>query len=1104
MKKFILSTLALLISMGIVRAQEQENRYAEITNPKLIHLNKEKPRASFFSFSNANAAINAGNSSKGSDFLLLNGTWKFNYVDNFNDRPKNDFYNIDFNAAAWKDIQVPGNWEVQGFGVPIYVNATYEFTSPGHPPYWDKPNPPLVPKDFNPVGTYRKEFNIPESWLEKDIILSSDGTKGAAYFYLNGNFLGMTKDSKLPARFNLNLFAQPGKNVLAIQIHRFSDASYLECQDFWRISGLERDVYVYARPKTHIADYFVKAGLDATYTNGEFSLQIDIENSSPNMPIMIMEAPKEGEDKEELEEKLNQKMRQLRKNNSEQITINYTLSDDLGKTISSESRDVKLFDEASVSFRQSIPNVKKWSAEEPNLYTLAIELKDEDGNTLEATSQKVGFRTAEIKNKQFLVNGQPVLIKGVNVHEHNEYTGHYVTEDLMRKDFELFRKYNVNTVRTCHYPQPELFYKLADEYGIYVIDEANIESHGMGYGLRKGGTLANNPLFLEDHLNRTIGMVERDKNHACVVTWSLGNEAGNGYNFYETYKWIKNRDTSRPVQYERAELEWNTDIFCPMYDNPDEIEKYAQNPASDRPLILCEYAHAMGNSLGNFTEYWDIIRKYPLLQGGCIWDWVDQGLVKTNDKGEKYWAYGGDFGPAGTPSAGDFCINGVVFPDRTVKPHSEEMRKVYQNVWFKNFDATNGSVDIYNENFFIDLSQYTVSYTVKTNGKTLSSGNINVNAQPQQTQKISIPGFAALTKNNQPLSVVFEVKQKETTRLIPSGWIVARDQFLVNNYPALNLSNLKAADVQENGNLVTVSGQNFKAIFDKNSGVMTSYKVNGTEYVNSGFGLRPFFWRAPIDNDYGARLPKRLNAWKDASYQDLKAENFQVAKGDATTISCTYSYPQTKAVQTVTYTVYNNGTVRVENSFDASKSETELIPRIGMRMQLPIKVVNAEYYGRGPWGNYEDRKTSTFVDRYTSPIGEMVTKYVLPQENTHHTDAKWLAVSQKSGNGLLFVADDVFQFNVSNYLLETVSNGESMNNDAAVGDAPRNKHINDYKPSDKVDLFIDYRMQGVGGNNSWGKLPLEQYLIRPASTQVKYGFTIVPIKNSGEIEQYFE
>ena len=494
-----------------------------------------------------------------------------------------------------------------------------------------------------------------------------------------------------------------------------------------------------------------------------------------------------------------------------------------------------------------------------------------------------------------------------------------------------------------------------------------------------------------------------------------------------------------------------------------------------------------------------------MLQGGSIWDWVDQGLLEKDEDGTEYWTWGGDYGEKGTPSSGNFCINGVVFPDRTVKPHTEEMRKVYQNVWFKNFDSTNATVDIYNENFFIDLSQYNIAYTIKSDGKVLTTGKIDVNVAPQETKKVSVDNFAKVTNTSAQLSVEFEVTQKEETRYIPAGWVVARDQFLVNNYPALQLAgNMKPASMKEGENEIEVSGKGFKALFNKSTGVMTSYKYRNTEYVNNEFGLRPFFWRAPLDNDYGAKLPQKLKAWQTDSYQDLSVDDITVVSGnETTTITTKYTYPASKSTWEVMYTIYNNGTIKVDNTFDASKSDTELIPRIGMRMQLPASVINAEYYGRGPWGNYSDRKTSTFVDRYQSPISEMVTKYVAPQENNHHTDAQWLALTQKSGRGLLFVADDKFEFNASNYLLETISNGETLNNDSPVGTVPLNKHINAYKPSQLVDLFIDYTMQGVGGNNSWGALPMDDYLIKPASTPVTYSFTIIPINNTSEIKSYF-
>lgn len=1049
-----------LLNFSNTLAQKQENRYSEITNPNLTDINKLVPRSSFFSYKSVDEAINATLTSKGSDFQLLNGVWKFHFTKDFESRPKNDFYKKDFDASSWKNINVPGNWETQGFGTPIYVNATYEFTSPGHKPFWDRTNPPLVPKEFNPTGTYRTEFNIPESWKGKDVVLSFDAVKGAAYFYLNGEFIGMNKNSKTPVRFDITDKAVCGKNILAVQIHRWSDATYMECQDFWRLSGFERDVYVYARPKAHIEDFFALATLDSQYKNGKLSLNVKVKT-----PINKMLS----------------------------YNIAYKVLDTNGKEVLKGKKNITSSN-SNVEFANSIPNVKQWSAEEPNLYTLTIELTDNLGKTIEATATKIGFRTAEIKDKLFKINGKAVLVKGVNLHEHDEHTGHYVTEELMRKDFELFRKYNVNTVRTCHYPQPELFYKLADEYGIYVIDEANIETHGMGYNLKKGGTLGNDPQFLHAHLERTKEMVERDKNHACVVTWSLGNEAGNGYNFYETYRWIKSVDTSRPVQYERAGLEWNTDIYCPMYRTPEEIEKYAMDTYSDRPLIQCEYAHAMGNSLGNFVDYWDIIRKYPLLQGGCIWDWVDQGIAQTDENGDKFWAFGGDFGEKGTPSAGDFCCNGVVLPDRTTLPKTEEMRKVYQNVWFKNFDAKKGTVDVYNENCFIDLSQYDIEYEVKSNGQVIKSGKLNVNVQPQETKSVSIPKISKYLQKTMPSVINFYVKQKKITRLIPQGWVVASDQFVINESKGYQLSkNVKPATLTTNGNDITVSGKNFKAVFNKTTGQMISYQLKGTELISAGYGLRPFFWRAPIDNDYGAGLPTKLKAWKNASYQELKAENIQIKSDKETSISYEYRFDEVGVVWKVSYTIYDNGVIQVQNHFDGSKSELPLVLRVGMRMQMPVDMINASYYGRGPWSNYSDRKTSSFIDKWEAPISEMHEKYIFAQENGHHTDTEWLEITSKNGKGLKFVANDKFEFNVSNILLETICNDDNWHNDAPVGTAPVNKHINAYKASEKVDLFIDYKMQGVGGNNSWGAWPEPQYRIVPKETKVDYGFTIVPL-----------
>ena len=858
-KKHLLLTCLAVLPLAL---SAQDKRYEQIINPKLTSINKEAPRSTFTSYtSEADAVIN--DRVNGTFRLSLNGKWKFNYVENFDDRPT-EFMNERTDVGRWPDINVPGNWELQGFGTPIYVNQPYEFCSPGYEPYWDKPEPPFVPKVWNPTGTYRREFTLPNDWNDKEIFLSADGVRGAAFYYLNGKFIGMSKDAKTPARFNVSAIARKGKNIIAIQVHRFSDANYLECQDFWRISGIEREIYLYAQPQIHLTDFKVESPLNDSYRDGILKVKVKLTNESgQNTPIVV----------------------------------GYRLLDSKDRQIAQSSTQIT-GDQTEVEFTpKTINEPLKWTAETPNLYTLVISLKRTNGDVIEATSCKVGFRTVEIKNKQLLVNGQPILVKGVNYHEHNETTGHYVPEELMKKDFELWKKYNVNTVRTCHYPQQERFYELCDEYGIYVIDEANIESHGMGYDLRVGGTLGNNPLFMRAHIDRTMNMYERDKNHPCIITWSLGNEAGNGLNFYVTYNTLKALD-SRPIQYERAQLEWNTDIYCPMYATPAYLEKYAQNPDMTRPLILCEYAHAMGNSLGNFQDYWDVIEKYPILQGGCIWDWVDQGFATKAADGRKYWSYGGDYGENGTPSDGNFCINGVVYPDRSVKPQTEEMGKVYQNIKFFGFDKQTSTVKIRNDFFFTNLDKYDFYYIVRDHGKEVYRGKIeNIKAAPGKTVTTGLlKGIPKEKFTTGDVRIEFYAAVREKEPFLPAGTVIAREQADVHSFYKEAAPAQTPAVCKDEGAKTVFSGPNFKATFDKQSGLLESYQYQKTEYIQNGQGPRPFFWRAPTDNDYGAQLPVRLKAWKEASYQDLKAESFDVTQGpEGSTVKVAYRFPQTDA-----------------------------------------------------------------------------------------------------------------------------------------------------------------------------------------------------------------
>lgn len=1059
---YLLFAICNLMMANGAFAQEAD-RYSQITNPKLTSINRVAPRSTYTSYvSEADAVIN--DRVNGTYRLSLNGKWKFDYVENFADRPTT------FRGDAckkWADIEVPGNWEVQGFGTPIYVNTGWAFVSWAGDKYLKQPNPPYVPEKWNPTGTYYREFNIPENWGNKEIFLSADGVRGAAFFYVNGRFIGMSKDAKTPSRFNITSVARPGKNEIAIQIHRFSDANYLECQDFWRLSGIEREIYLYAQPSVHISDLKVVSPLDDNYRNGLLKVDVKLTNNSGKV---------------------------------EPITVSYRLLDAQDKQVAQSSTRINS-DQATVDFTEkTIKTPLHWTAETPNLYTLVVSLKQQNGDVIEAISCKVGFRTVAMINNQLTVNGQPILVKGVNYHEHSEKTGHYVDEALLRKDFELWKKYNVNTVRTSHYPQQERFYELCDEYGIYVIDEANIESHGKGYDLRVGGTLGNNPLFMQAHIDRTTNMYERDKNHPCIIVWSLGNEAGNGVNFYVTYNTLKALDGTRPVQYERASLEWNTDIYCPMYSSPFDIERYAKNPEMTRPLILCEYAHAMGNSLGNFQDYWDIIEKYPLLQGGCIWDWVDQGIEEFTADGKKYWTFGGDYGEQGTPSDNNFCINGVIYPDRTVKPHTEEMGKVYQNIKFEDFDPQTCTVKIRNEFFFTNLNKYDFYYVVSEHGKEIYRGTMRgIQGEPRKTVTSGfLQGIPSKKAALGDVQIAFYAAIRDAEPFLPKGHIVAREQMQVSDYQKPAADKLIAATPTETDTQVVFGNKQFKAVFDKESGMLISYIFNKREYIYNGQGPRPFFWRAPNDNDYGAQLTRRAKAWKEASYQPVKAESFQVTNNQ---VKVVYTYPETDARWEITYQVYENGAIKVDNNFEAASSNVPYIPRAGLRMQLSNDFKNLTYYGRGPEENYCDRKTSQFIGEYSREIKDMFEPYVRPQENNHRTDVRWYSLTGK--DGLLVVADDTFEFNISNYPLETVDSGENKDIRKPDPRASGILHIVDAKPEPFVDCFIDGAMTGVGGDNSWGAMPHEKYRVRTGEENaIQYGFMLIPYAKKADYKSF--
>ena len=844
--KFLISAAVCAYSTQVLHAEDTKLPYWK--DIQTVAVNKEYPRTAFMTYDNRNQAL-TGEYENSPYYKLLNGTWNFYYADAYKDLPAN-IEQPDANIA-WKEIKVPGNWEVQGYGVAIYTNHGYEFKP-------RNPQPPQLP-ETNPVGVYQRDIEIPADWDGRDIFLRLEGAKSGVYVYVNGQEVGYSEDSKNPAEFLINNYLKPGKNSLVIKIFRWSTGSYLECQDFWRMSGIERDVFLFSQPKTHIKDFNVVSTLDDTYKNGIFKLNVDVTNHTAA---------------------------------NKEVTVAYELLDAAKKVVAEGNTPcpVTADGQKSISFEAALSNVKTWTSEHPNLYRLLISLKDGE-KTSEIIPYTVGFRRFEIKptdqiaenGKPYVclfVNGQPIKLKGVNIHEHNPETGHYVPEELMRKDFTLMKQNNINSVRLCHYPQDRKFYELCDEYGIYVYDEANIESHGMYYNLSRGGTLGNHPEWLKPHMDRTINMYERNKNHPSVAIWSLGNEAGNGYNFYQTYLWLKEREVkgmNRPVNYERALWEWNTDMYVPQYPSAAWLEEIGKK-GSDRPIAPSEYSHAMGNSNGNLAAQWRAIYKYPNLQGGYIWDWVDQGILETDENGRTYWAYGGDYG-TNAPSDGNFLCNGIVAPDRTPHPAMTEVKYAHQNVGFEAIDPAAGKFLVKNRFYFTNLKKYMISYTVKANGKTIKGGKVSLDIEPQGSKELNINLNGLKPKAGTEYFVDFVVTTTEPEPLIPAGHDIASEQFRLPIEP-LAMTGHKASGkttVSTDGDIITVLSPRMQFVFNKKSGLVTSYKVNGTEYFAEGFGIQPNFWRAPTDNDYGNGGPKREQIWKQSS------KNFNVADVTTTT-----------------------------------------------------------------------------------------------------------------------------------------------------------------------------------------------------------------------------
>ncbi|MCY6350881.1 DUF4981 domain-containing protein [Bacteroides fragilis] len=1072
---------------------------------QVVAVNKEYPRSSFMTYENRANAL-TGKFEKSKYYQLLNGTWKFYFVDSYKNLPAN-ITDPSVSTADWTDIKVPGNWEVQGHGVAIYTNHGYEFQP-------RNPQPPTLP-EANPVGVYRRDIDIPADWDGRDIYLHLAGAKSGVYVYINGQEVGYSEDSKNSAEFLINKFVKPGKNVLTLKIYRWSTGSYLECQDFWRISGIERDVFLYSQPKAALKDFRVTSTLDDTYKDGIFKLGADLRNNGSAASNMALV---------------------------------YELLDAKGNVVATgeKTADVAAGETRTVSFDQTLPGVKTWTSEAPNLYKLVMTVK-ENGKVNEIIPFNVGFRRIEIKPIEQLagngkpyvclfINGQPLKLKGVNIHEHNPATGHYMTEELMRKDFELMKQHNLNTVRLCHYPQDRRFYELCDEYGLYIYDEANIESHGMYYDLKKGGTLGNNPEWLKAHMDRTINMFERNKNYPSLTFWSLGNEAGNGYNFYQTYLWLKDADKNimdRPVNYERAQWEWNSDMYVPQYPGAQWLEAMGKR-GSDRPIAPSEYSHAMGNSNGNLWDQWKAIYKYPNLQGGYIWDWVDQGIDAVDENGRHFWTYGGDYG-VNTPNDGNFCCNGIVSPDRTPHPAMAEVKYVHQNVAFEPVDPANGKFLVKNRFYFTNLQKYMISYTIKANGKTVKGGKMSVNVEPQGSKEITIPVSGLKSKPGTEYFIYFNVTTTEPEPLIPVGHEIAYEQFRLPVEPSERTfaTGGPTLKVSAEGNELSASSSKVSFVFDKKTGLVSSYKVGGTEYFKDGFGLQPNFWRAPNDNDYGNGNPKRLQVWKQSSKNFNVVDANIVMDGKDAVLTANYLLAAGN-LYIVTYRIHPSGVVKADFTFtstdmEAAKTEASEatlmatftpgsdaarkaaskleVPRIGVRFRLPAEMNQVEYFGRGPEENYVDRNAGTLIDLYKTTADNMYFPYVRPQENGHHTDTRWLTLNKKGGKGLTIYADKTIGFNALRNSVEDFDGEETvsrpyqwLNRDAgelvhdeskAKDQLPRKTHINDISPRNFVEVCVDMKQQGVAGYNSWGARPEPGYNI-PANQEYKWGFTIVP------------
>ncbi len=1004
-------------------------------NPEVFAINKEKPRATFLPYPDAKLAAQDDYSAS-PYFMSLDGTWKFHWVAKPSEAPA-DFYKENYDVSKWTDMPVPGNWEFNGFGIPIYTNVIYPFPT----------NPPYVNDNDNPVGSYKRQFDLPQTWDGRKVFIHFEGGTTAMYLWINGQKVGYTENAKSPAEFDITPYVRKGKNTLACQVYKYSDGSYIEDQDMWRLGGINRSVYLYSTGETRISDFFAHPDLDANYKNGLFSLDVELKNYATQ---------------------------------NKNQTVEVALLDGTGKSVFSKSQKVTVPSNGlkETTFSGTVSNPLKWTAETPNLYTLLISLKDEKNNIVEVTSSKIGFRKIEIKKAQVLINGKKVYFKGVNLHEYNYKTGQVVNREVMMRNIQLMKELNINAVRTSHYPQPTLWYKLCDQYGIYLVDEANQESHGLGYG---PSNVSNLPEWNATHMDRIKNVVERDKNHASVIFWSLGNESGNGKAFFDTYDWAKGRDKSRPVQYEQAhQRDRNTDIFCPMYPSWESMKRDAARDL-EKPYIMCEYAHAMGNSMGNMQEYWGVMRSSKNMQGGFIWEWYNHGFPAKDDQGRFFWAYGGDLGGYNLVNDGNFCMDGMISPDQNYLPHTHIVKKVYQNILFKAKDLNNGIITVINDYKFTDLTNdnYSYGWVLLKNGNVESKGtfDVSVPADSQKDVKLNIPQIKAEPGVEYFLQV-YAYNKKETA-FLKAGFEVAKEEFAydTNNYftekgksGSLNIS-------KEQDQIIVTSGT-IKYQFatkDTRRGLIR-FESDGRPVMRELPRLN--FWRGPTDNDFGANDQINLRLWEVAGdntrYSYLGSE--EKDGNIAIKYECKLSAIEAKV--DLTYTVNKDGSLNIKADYKALSDNLPDMMRFGMIMTLPREYNDFAWYGRGPHENYIDRKHDSFMGVWKGKVEDQAFSYYRPQETGNKTDVRWLTLTNGQNKGVRVEGGQPLSVSATNYKPEDLDPGRTK----------KQQHWSDVLPRNEVVLCVDLFQRGVAGLDSWGARPLSKYSF--TDKEYSYNFTI--------------